>query len=120
MSPGCTLWASNGSSVSSAMRGSPYDVGVAPARTNSHRGVITPTPNDKWLGLTRWTVIANGSLRYACNASITRHRPLKEHFRLRQAAQLTRQARECVFLSARSFNQQLCVTAKSARCWELD
>ena len=28
-----------------------------PPSTNSQRGVITPTPNDRWLGFTRWTVM---------------------------------------------------------------
>jgi hypothetical protein len=49
--------ASKRSRVLSVMHGRPYEVGVAPARANSHRGVITPTPNDRWLGFTRWTVI---------------------------------------------------------------
>ena len=31
--------------------------GVAAASPKSHRGVITPTPNEIWLGLTRCTVI---------------------------------------------------------------
>jgi hypothetical protein len=30
---------------------------VAAPRTKSQRGVITPTPNERWLGFTRWTVI---------------------------------------------------------------
>src|SRR4029450_6847394 len=70
MSPGCTLDMSNGASVSSVMRGRPYEVGVAPARTNSHRGVITPTPNDRWLGFTRWTVmLCAPSSRYRSDAA---------------------------------------------------
>ena len=32
-----------------------HSAGVAAASTNNHRGVITATPNDRWLGLTRWT-----------------------------------------------------------------
>src|SRR5690348_9597704 len=57
MSPACTASTSNGSSVSSTMCGRPYAAGVAPASTKSHRGVMTPTPNDKWLGLTRWIIV---------------------------------------------------------------
>src|SRR5215216_2867598 len=56
MSPALTDAKSRGSSVSSAMLGVPYLAGVAPASTNSQRGVITPTPNERWLGLTRWTI----------------------------------------------------------------
>jgi hypothetical protein len=40
------------------MRGGLYAAGVAAPSTNSQRGVITPTPNERWLGFTRWTVIA--------------------------------------------------------------
>ena len=40
-------------SVSSTMTGSPNSSGVAAAMTYSQRGVMTPTPNDTWLGLTR-------------------------------------------------------------------
>src|SRR4029453_6680725 len=57
MSPACTPSTSNGSKVSSTICGRPYTAGVAPANTKSQRGVMTPTPNDKWLGLTRWTVM---------------------------------------------------------------
>ena len=44
------------SSVSSTMIGSPQAVPVAAASTYSQRGVMTATPNDTWLGLTRWTL----------------------------------------------------------------
>jgi hypothetical protein len=44
-----------GSSVSSTISGSPHILGVAAARTYSHRGVMTATPKDTWLGFTRWT-----------------------------------------------------------------
>src|SRR5262245_7380131 len=44
------------SSVSSTIAGTPYDSGVAAASTYSQRGVMTPIPNDTWLGFTRWTV----------------------------------------------------------------
>ena len=44
---------SMGSSVSSTRWGSPHCVPVAAARTYSHRGVMTATPNDTWLGLIR-------------------------------------------------------------------
>src|SRR5688572_19165994 len=37
------------------MTGSPYWRGVAPAMTNNQRGVMTPTPKETWLGLTRCT-----------------------------------------------------------------
>src|SRR4030095_4445415 len=43
------------SSVSCTISGSPHILGVAAARTYSHRGVITATPKDTWLGFMRWT-----------------------------------------------------------------
>src|SRR5262245_36865227 len=54
-SPGATARGSNGSSVSSTIAGVPYSAGVAPASTYSQRGVITAVPNDRSLGLIRWT-----------------------------------------------------------------
>src|SRR5687767_2824355 len=54
-SPGFTAERSNCSSVSSTITGSPNRGGVAAASTNSHRGVMTAVPNDRWLGLTRNT-----------------------------------------------------------------
>src|SRR6185436_16680608 len=56
-SPDERVLGSQGSSVSSVIRGSPYDSGVAAARTYSHRGVITPTPKLRALGLMRCTFI---------------------------------------------------------------
>ena len=44
---------SAGSAELLAMWGSPQRVPVAAARTYSHRGVMTATPNDVSLGLTR-------------------------------------------------------------------
>src|SRR5947207_8161859 len=65
-SPAWTLAESQGSNVSSVISGSPYESGVAAARTYNHRGVITPTPNDRPLGLMRCTVIQSPvSNRYA-------------------------------------------------------
>src|SRR5678815_4764495 len=58
MSPPLMVSRASGSSVSSIMRGGLYAAGVAAPRTKSQRGVITPTPNERWLGFTRWTVIA--------------------------------------------------------------
>src|SRR5215471_347388 len=49
------------SRVSSVTIGSPYDSGVAAASTYSHRGVMTPTPNDRLLGLMRCTFIQTPS-----------------------------------------------------------
>src|ERR1043165_5802710 len=52
------LWMSSkltGSSVSSTRWGSPHVVPVAAARTYNQRGVMTATPNDRLLGLIRWT-----------------------------------------------------------------
>src|SRR5262252_3121609 len=49
------------SSVSSVTIGSPYDSGVAAASTYSHRGVMTPTPNERLLGLMRCTFIQTPS-----------------------------------------------------------
>src|SRR6266545_7286996 len=57
-SPAVMARVSNRSRVSSTSRGSPCDDGVADARTYSHRGVITPMPNETWLGLMRYVVIA--------------------------------------------------------------
>jgi hypothetical protein len=37
------------------MRGSPYSLGVAAARTYSHLGVRTAIPKEESLGLTKWT-----------------------------------------------------------------
>src|SRR3954468_19951565 len=65
-SPEDTVAGFQGSRVSSVIIGSPYFSGVAAARTYNHRGVITPTPNDKALGLMRWTFIQSPvSERYA-------------------------------------------------------
>src|SRR3954465_3208708 len=64
MSPGCTVSMSKDSRVSSVIRGCPHHSGVAAARTKSHRGVITPTPKERWLGLTRWTVVARAVIKY--------------------------------------------------------
>src|ERR1051325_9319676 len=58
MSPALIVERSICSSVSSTMFGDPYDSGVAAASTYSHRVVMTPIPNDTWLGLTRWMVMA--------------------------------------------------------------
>src|SRR6185295_335471 len=55
MSPGPTEDGSKGANVSSQMTGSPNDSGVAPAKTNSQRGVMTAVPKDVSLGLTRCT-----------------------------------------------------------------
>src|SRR4026209_919317 len=52
-SPGWMPEGSSTSRVSSVVRGSPYWRGVAAASTYSHRGVMTPTPNARWLGLIR-------------------------------------------------------------------
>src|SRR5262245_61891674 len=49
------------SSVSSTMTGSPQAVPVAEARTYSHRGVMTATPNDTLLGLIGRTRGVNGT-----------------------------------------------------------
>ena len=51
-SPGPTWLSSNGSRHSSTRIGSPHLRGVAAASTYSQRGVMTATPNEKWLGLT--------------------------------------------------------------------
>src|SRR5437867_1062859 len=65
-SPAWTLAESQGSSVSSVITGSPYDSGVAAASTYNHRGVITPTPKARPLGLMRCTFIQSPvSNRYA-------------------------------------------------------
>src|SRR4051812_46966445 len=68
-SPAETVVGSQGSSVSSVIIGSPYCSGVAAASTYNHRGVITPTPNAKALGLMRCTLINQDSrlkiLRFA-------------------------------------------------------
>src|SRR6185436_21143152 len=56
MSPRSMVATSICSSVSSTTRGGPYESGVAAASTYSQRGVMTPIPNDTWLGFTRWTV----------------------------------------------------------------
>src|ERR1044072_9402563 len=65
-SPDETVAGSQASSVSSVIRGSPYDSGVAAARTYSHRGVITPTPKLRALGLMRCTFIQSPvAYRYA-------------------------------------------------------
>src|SRR5690349_9210855 len=53
-SPGSIVASSSGSSVSSTMNGSPHRSPVAAASTYSQRGVITATPKDCVLGLTRW------------------------------------------------------------------
>src|SRR6266542_1525146 len=55
MSPASIANGSSISSVSSVITGSPNREGVAAARTYSHRGVITPTPKARWLGLIRCT-----------------------------------------------------------------
>jgi hypothetical protein len=52
--------------------------GVAAPRTNSQRGVMTPTPKDRWLGLTRWTVIGpvgrtEGTVAWNTRGSKTQH-----------------------------------------------
>src|SRR4026208_1133647 len=57
-SPPLMVSRSSGSSVSSTMFGGPYAAGVAAPSTNSQRGVITPTPKERWLGFTRWTLMA--------------------------------------------------------------
>src|SRR6185437_14878821 len=44
------------------MRGSPKLSGVAPASTNSHRGVITAIPKELSLGFTRCTTMQNSKL----------------------------------------------------------
>src|SRR6516225_8727987 len=54
-SPDAIVETSIRSSVSSTRQGSPHSVPVAAANTYSQRGVITATPNDKSLGLIRWT-----------------------------------------------------------------
>src|SRR3989338_2728594 len=56
-SPADMVVGSQASRVSSVMMGSPYFSGVAAASTYSQRGVITPTPNAKALGLMRCTFI---------------------------------------------------------------
>src|SRR5712691_9177087 len=71
MSPALIVEMSMASSVSSTMRGGPYDSGVAPASTYSQRGVITPMPNDTWLGLTRCIDIRG--LRAALSAGAREH-----------------------------------------------
>jgi hypothetical protein len=48
-----------GSSDSSTRMGSPADWGVAAARTNSQRGVMTAVPKELSLGFTRWTLIGS-------------------------------------------------------------
>src|SRR5438093_9783110 len=73
-SPDDTLPGSHRSSVSYVTIGSPYSSGVAAARTYSHRGVITPTPNANALGLTRCTLIQSpDSNRYARNILVRPH-----------------------------------------------
>src|SRR6185437_4876413 len=54
-SPGDRAAGSMGSNVSSTTCGSPHRVPVAAARTYSQRGVMTATPNEASLGLTKWT-----------------------------------------------------------------
>src|SRR6185312_9072290 len=54
-SPAATVSISSGSSVSSHKIGSPDSSGVAAARTNSQRGVITAVPKAVSLGLIRCT-----------------------------------------------------------------
>src|SRR4051812_17893386 len=73
-SPAETVAGFQDSRVSSVMIGSPYFSGVAAARTYSHRGVITPTPNDKALGLMRWTFIQS-PVSYHC-ARVEKVRPI--------------------------------------------
>jgi hypothetical protein len=53
-SPGSIVAGSNDSTVSSQRIGSPKRVGVAAAKTNSHRGVMTAVPKAVSLGLTIW------------------------------------------------------------------
>src|SRR4029453_102313 len=60
-SPGWRRPGSNDSSVSSARMGSPKRAGVAAASTNIHRGVMTATPNEMSLGLTRNTFMQTQS-----------------------------------------------------------
>src|SRR5437588_12740076 len=54
-SPASIASRSSGSRVSSTICGSPQRSPVAEASTYSHRGVMTATPKDCVLGLTRWT-----------------------------------------------------------------
>src|SRR3954469_16869511 len=56
MSPAVMMLGSNGSRVSSIRQGSPNVAGVAAAKTDSQRGVMTPIPKETWLGLIRKTV----------------------------------------------------------------
>ena len=71
-SPGCTVVGSRTSRVSSTMCGAPKRAGVAAASTKSQRGVMTPTPKETWLGLTRCTRIEiGGSSRFRNGAEYT-------------------------------------------------
>ena len=77
---GVEVLKSSGSSVSSVMTGSPYWRGVAPAMTNNQRGVMTPTPKETWLGLTRCTCKCGPSTgwrgcRTSCRIRVTSERP---------------------------------------------
>src|SRR5260221_11600232 len=54
-SPFAISFRSIGSSVSSTRWGSPHVVPVAAARTYNQRGVMTATPNDRFLGLIKCT-----------------------------------------------------------------
>src|ERR1035437_953103 len=56
ISPGWMVSGTICSSDSSTRMGSPAVRGVAAARTNSHRGVMTAVPKELSLGLTRWTL----------------------------------------------------------------
>ena len=67
-SPAASCDGSNDSSVSSVRIGSPQVFGMAPARTNIQRGVMTAMPNDRSLGLTMWTRTVD-SLPHTAGAS---------------------------------------------------
>ncbi len=74
-SPGCTASGSRCSRVSSHRIGFPNETGVAEARTNIHRGVITAVPKEASLGFTRCTFINVKSLmRQASGTTQNAHR----------------------------------------------
>src|SRR6187402_2317768 len=76
-SPGCTVVGSRTSRVSSTMFGAPKRAGVAAASTKSQRGVMTPTPKETWLGLTRWTRIGIGGSSRVKRAEYTIPPPMR-------------------------------------------
>src|SRR6516162_8201169 len=81
-SPGWMVAGSICSRDSSTRTGVPADGGVAAARTNNHRGVITAVPKELSLGLTRWTLNA-AAFRHnrgdCCDRSGLRERPRAKH-----------------------------------------